>query len=129
MATPAGGGGGVPLTEFRRDLPPGWEPGDPSYTLATCFQRLRLWHRQREVPDECVGPIVAGRLGPRAQRAALELKLVRPDGMVIGDAALVRLSVDEVRDPADPTRILQHAIPSGAQALCNATSHRLRADG
>ncbi|CAJ1458578.1 unnamed protein product [Effrenium voratum] len=120
MATPSGSGG-IPLTEFRRDLPPGWEPGDPNYSLTTYFQRLRLWYRQTEVPDECVGPIVAGRLGPRAQRVALELRLVRPDGQVdVGDAALVRLSVDEVRDPADPAQILQHAIPSGVQALCNA---------
>ena len=36
----------------------------------------------------------------------------------MGDA-LVRLSVEEVRDPANPSIILQHAIPSGVQALCN----------
>ncbi|CAJ1364862.1 unnamed protein product [Effrenium voratum] len=93
MAMPSGSGG-IPLTEFRRDLPPGWEPGDPNYSLTTYFQRL--WYLQTEVPDECVGPIVAGRW------------------------TLVRLSVDEVRDPADPAQILQHAIPSGVQALCNA---------
>ncbi|CAE7567004.1 unnamed protein product, partial [Symbiodinium pilosum] len=73
------------------------------------------------VPDEVVGPLIAGRLQGRAQRIALELKLVRPDGTYdIGDAALVRLSVDEVIDPVDGVTIIQRHIPSGVQALCNA---------
>ena len=51
----------------------------------------------------------------------MELKLIRPDGTFdVGDAALVRLSVDEVIDPADGTTVLQAHIPSGVQALCNA---------
>lgn len=38
----------------------------------------------------------------------------------VGDAALVRLSVEEVRDPMNPNIVLQAAIPSGVQALMNA---------
>ena len=38
----------------------------------------------------------------------------------MGSDALVRLPVDEVRDPHDPNSILERAIPSGVQALCNA---------
>ena len=69
-----------------------------------------------------MGPLIAGRLQERAQRIALELKLARPDGAYdIGDGALVRLSVDEVADPVDGVTITQRHIPSGGQALCNAS--------
>ena len=53
---------------------------------------------------------------------AVNLKLPRPhdNGFDVGDNALVRLSVDEVRDPTNPQIILQAHIPSGVQALCNA---------
>ena len=113
--------GGVPLDEWRKDVPPGWKPGVESYPLKIYFAKLKLWYRCCEVPDEVIGPVIAGRLQGRAQRIALELKLVRPDGNYdIGDAALVRLSVDEVIDPADGVTVLQRHIPSGVQALCNA---------
>ena len=113
--------GGVPLDEWRKDVPPGWKPGVEAYPLKLFFAKLKLWYRCCEVPDEVVGPLIAGRLQGRAQRIALELKLVRPDGTYdIGDAALVRLSVDEVIDPVDGVTIIQRHIPSGVQALCNA---------
>ncbi|CAE7557756.1 RE2, partial [Symbiodinium sp. CCMP2456] len=90
------GAGGIPLHEFRKDVPPGW--GD----------------------DTMVGPLVAGRLQGKAQRLGMQLRLPRPDGGVdVGSDALVRLSVDEVRDPQNQGVILQHSIPSGIQALCN----------
>ncbi|CAE7280604.1 RE2, partial [Symbiodinium microadriaticum] len=119
MATPSTGG--VPLDEWRKDVPPGWKPGVENYPLKTYFAKLKLWYRCSEVPDEVIGPLIAGRLQGRAQRIALELKLVRPDGSFdYGDAALVRLSVDEVIDPNDGVTVLQAHIPSGVQALCNA---------
>eukprot|EP00439_Symbiodinium_sp_Y106_P034604 s9054_g4.t1 len=40
--------------------------------------------------------------------------------MDVGSDALVRLPVDEVRDPSDPNIVVQRAIPSGVQALCKA---------
>ena len=89
--------------------------------LKTYFAKLKLWYRCSEAPDEIIGPLVAERLQGRAQRIALELKLIRPDGTYdVGDVALVRLSVDEVVDPNDGVTIIQRAIPSGVQALCNA---------
>ena len=113
--------GGVPLDEWRKDVPPGWKPGVDNYPLKTYFAKLKLWYRCCEVPDEVIGPLIAGRLQGRAQRIALELKLIRPDGTYDhGDAALVRLSVDEVLDPSDGVTVLQAHIPSGVQALCNA---------
>ena len=84
------------------------------------FEKLKLWYRTCTVEDECVGPLIAGRLYGRAAKVAMSLRVPRPDGQVdVGDAALVRLSVDEVRDPATGA-ILQNHIPSGVQCLANA---------
>ena len=97
MAATTAGYSGIPLNEYRRDVPPG-----------TRTRRLRHYF-------ESAGPLVAGRLQGRAQRTP------RPDGGIdAGDAALVRLSVDEVRDPVNPQIVLQQHIPSGIQSLCNA---------
>ncbi|OLP86389.1 hypothetical protein AK812_SmicGene32497 [Symbiodinium microadriaticum] len=116
----SGPGGGIPLHEFRKDVPPGWAPGLPDCPLRLFFERLKLWYRIFDGADELVGPLVAGRLQGKAQRLGMQLRLVRPDGTYdVGSDALVRLSVEEVRDPANPAHILQHAIPSGVQALCN----------
>ena len=95
-------------------------PAIPDYPLKTYFERLKMWYRIYDGPDETVGPLVAGRLTGKAQKLALQLRLARPDGVVdVGSDALVRLSVEEVRDPANPAVILQRAIPSGIQALFN----------
>ena len=111
---------GIPLQEFRRDCPPGWSPGLPDYPLRLFFDKLKLWCQIFDGADELVGPLVAGRLQGKAQRLALQLRLPRPDGGVdVGSDALVRLSVDEVRDPTNPNIILQNSIPSGIQSLCN----------
>ena len=111
----------VEVSHFRKDVPPGWMPGMANYPLKLYISKLKLWYRICDCPDECVGPLVAGRLAGRAQRIALELRLIRPDGTYdVGDDALVRLAVDQVLDPADGVTVLQHHIPSGVQALCNA---------
>ena len=78
-----------------------------------------MWYRLYDGPDEAVGPLVAGRLRGRAQQIAMNLRLPDPTGHVdVGDAALVRLSVDEVRDPTTG-QVVQQMIPSGVQALLN----------
>ena len=118
---PGPGGGGIPLHEFRKDVPPGWCPGLPDYPLRLYFERLKLWYQIYDGEDTMVGPLVAGRLQGKAQRLGLTLRLPRPDGtMDVGGEALARLTVEEVRDPADPTVIIQQYVPSGVQALCNA---------
>ena len=121
MAVPsAPSGGTIPLTEYRRDVPPGWQPGDSSYSLRAYLEKLRMWYRISSLEDELVGPVIAGRLYGRAHRVAVSLRVPRPDGTYdIGDAALVRLPVDEVRDPAT-NELLQEHIPSGVQYLVNA---------
>ncbi|CAJ1430110.1 unnamed protein product, partial [Effrenium voratum] len=121
MAATTAGYAGIPLNEYRRDVPPGWAPGLADYPLRHYFEKLRLWYRIYNGDDESVGPLVAGRLQGRAQRIAIQLRVPRPDGGIdTGDAALVRLSVDEVRDPVNPQIVLQQHIPSGVQSLCNA---------
>ena len=120
MADGPSSSGGIPLHEFRLEVPPGWAPGLPDYPLRTYFEGLKLWYRVFDGQDEAVGPLVAGRLQGKAQRLGMQLRLPRPDGtMDVGSDALVRLSV-EVRDPVDPTIVIQRAIPSGVQALSNA---------
>ena len=100
---------------------PGRTQALPDYPFRLYFDKLKLWHRVYDGPDECVGPLVAGRLHGRAHRIALQLRVPRPDGTFDqGDSALVRLAVDEVRDPINPNQILQAHIPSGVQCLCNA---------
>ena len=109
---------GIPLQEYRRDFPPGWQPGLPDYPLRPYMDRVKVWYRLYDGPDETLGPLLAGRLGGRAQKTALTLRLPNPHGHVdIGDAALVRLAVDEVRDPMDPNVVIQHHTISGVQAL------------
>ncbi|CAE7553108.1 RE1, partial [Symbiodinium sp. CCMP2456] len=106
--------------ENFQDVPPGWAPNISDYPLRLYFEPLKLWYRIYEGDDTMVGPLVAGRLQGKAQRLGMQLRLPRPDGGVdVGSDALVRLSVDEVRDPQNQGVILQHSIPSGIQALCN----------
>ena len=91
-----------------------------SYPLKLYMERIRLWYRVYGAVDENVGLPLAGRLRGRAQQIALGLRLPDPHGGVdTGDAALVRLSADEVRDLATG-QVTQAAIPSGAQALMTA---------
>ena len=123
MATTSSGTntGGVPLEEYRREIPPGWDPSmAASYPLKTYLERVKVWYRLWDGPDESVGPLLAGRLRGRAQAIAMNLRLPTPHGgMDIGDAALIRLPVDRVEDPATG-EVIQHPIPSGAQALLSA---------
>ena len=117
---PSTSAGMIPLQEYRREIPPGWQPGDPAYPLKAYFDRLRLWYRIASLDDELIGPTIAGRLYGRAHRVAMPLRVPRPDGTFdLGDAALVRLEVDEVRDPGSGI-LLQAHIPSGVQFLTSA---------
>ena len=113
------GSGALPLQEYRRDIPPGWPPGEPSYSLKSYMDKLRIWYRIYNGDDESVGPMVAGRLYGHASRIAMSLRVPRPHGGYdTGNAALVRLAVDEVTDPLTGAVIQKH-IPSGVQTLMN----------
>ena len=79
MHQPPTNAGALPLQEYRRDVPPGWNPGDPGHPLRTYFEKLRLWYRVCSVEDELVGPLIAGRLYGRAAKIAMSLRVPRPD--------------------------------------------------
>ena len=105
--------GSIPLQEFRRDIPPGWTPGDSAYPLRLYFDKLKLWYRICNLDDEIIGPLIAGRLYGRAAKIALNLRVPRPDGgFDTGDAALARLSVDEVTRAATSSRATSHQVSS-----------------
>ena len=105
---------GIPIQEYRKDVPPEWASGLPDYPLQLYFERVKVWYRIYDGPDETVGPLLAGRLVGRAEKIALSLRLPHPHGNIdVGDTALVRLSVGEVREPLNAAIILQQAIPSG----------------
>eukprot|EP00435_Cladocopium_sp_Y103_P000736 s3374_g1.t1 len=82
----------------------------------------QAWHSSAWTPTRtsslaALGPL--RRLRGRAQQIALNLRFPDPTGHIdVGDAALVRLSVDEVIDPTGA--VIQRAIPSGPQALLSA---------
>lgn len=99
------------MQEFRREIPPGWAPGDSSHPLKLYMEKLQLWYKTTALEDEVVGPMVAGRLHGRAAKVAMTLRVPRPDGAYdVGPEALSRLSVDEVLDPV--------TWSSGATANC-----------
>ena len=54
---------------------------------------------------------------PASSPWAMSLRVPRPRD--VGDAALIRLAVEEVRDPNDQKVVLQAYIPSGVQYLMN----------
>ncbi|CAE8595807.1 unnamed protein product, partial [Polarella glacialis] len=116
-------GGGLPLSEFNKLVPPGWRPGIPGYPIKLFFERLKLWYRVTDNAEAQLGILVAGRLQGAPQKIALRLRLPRPvaagGGYDIGDEALIRLSQEQVIDPANNT-IVQEYIPSGLQFLCQA---------
>ena len=62
---------GIPLSEYRRDTPPGWAPNLPDYPLKLYLEKLKLWYRVYDGPDEAVGPLIAGRLSGQAQKLAM----------------------------------------------------------
>ncbi|CAE8636274.1 unnamed protein product, partial [Polarella glacialis] len=85
-------GGGLPLSEFNKLVPPGWRPGIPGYPIKLFFERLKLWYRVTGNAEAQLGILVAGRLQGAPQKIALRLRLPRPvaagGGYDIGDEAL-----------------------------------------
>ena len=52
----SGPGGGIPLHEFRKDVPPGWAPGLSDYPLRLYFESLKFRYRKFRGSDELIGP-------------------------------------------------------------------------
>jgi len=62
MQQPGPSSGSIPLTECRREVPPGWGPSIPDYTLRSYFEKLRPWYKVFDGADEIVGLLVGGRV-------------------------------------------------------------------
>ena len=125
--------GGLPLEEYRKDVPPGWHPDKKDYPLRRYFELLRLWIRLTNLEDTQVGPAIAGRLKGRAQTIALSLRFDVLDAngnqiILHGDDALAHPGgagpgVDRAVDLSGPKRLLEKLeIAFGPQD----TTYRLR---
>ena len=108
---------GLPLEEYRKDVPPGWHPDKKDYPLRRYFELLRLWIRLTNLEDTQVGPAIAGRLKGRAQTIALSLRFDVIDGngnqvTLHGDDALAHpgsagQGVGRAVDLSGPKRLLE----------------------
>ena len=47
------------LDEYRKDVPPGWQPGDPKYPVKSFLERVKMWYHLYDAPDVAVGPLLA----------------------------------------------------------------------
>ncbi|CAE8709789.1 unnamed protein product, partial [Polarella glacialis] len=119
-------GGGLPLGDFNKQIPPGWRPGIPNYPIKLYFERLKLWHCVTENAEAQLGVLIASRLQGVPQKIALRLRLPRPaaagGGYDIGDEALIRLSQAQLTDPATGT-IVQEYIPSTSLSLITGNAY------
>ena len=72
----------LPLNQYSKDIPPGWDPRDPNFPLRSYISRLKLWSRTTALRPEQMGPAVAGRLQGRPFDLALQMQIdlaPRPD--------------------------------------------------
>ena len=82
-------GGKMPLEEFSKTVPPGWQPHMPNYPFRQFIETLRLWYRITDYQPEQIGPVVTGRLRGGARTLANKLQCTDQAGNVHrGDAAL-----------------------------------------
>ena len=86
--------GGLPLDAFTKTTPPGWRPGNPKYPIRRYMQLLRLWWKQTDVQDQCLGPVIAGRLRGTAFQFAMAIQAERLD-LSDPDAGIRRTMVGE----------------------------------
>ena len=107
--------GGLPLDEYNRNVPPGFKPGIPDYPVSVYMEKFRLWYKQTDLPAECVGPVMVGRLKLGAYRLAVKIRVQRQDGRVLsGEDAISAPKEDATTDH------LGNAIPatpSGVQTI------------
>ena len=106
------------MDEFTKACPPGWAPGLEWYPLKLYFEKLKLWWRITDLPEEQVGPVIAGRLRKGAQTLALKLRMPKAHGQPgfdIGDEALVRVRIPAGMDPITGAATAEE--PGGTQTL------------
>ena len=72
------------LEEYNKQVPPGWEPHNPSYNLRQYKERLELWGHYNNTPGaelsgNQMGPAIVGRLKGAAYRLANKIQITIPD--------------------------------------------------
>ena len=93
-------GGGIPIDEYSRQVPPGWAPGIAGYTMKLYQQKVRLWYHMTDLPETAIGSALAGRLKGGAFRLAMKLRCTQQDGTVVtGDVALASPALPAYVDP------------------------------
>lgn len=109
----------LPLNQYSKDIPPGWDPRDPNFPLRAYISRLKLWSRTTSLRPEQMGPAVAGRLQGRPFDLALQMQIdlaTRPDlwGHYNGRQ---RLTGDEALAFPGAEEDAQNALPRIASGL------------
>ena len=72
----------IPLPQYTKSVPPGWDPSIQTFPLRSYIDRLKLWTRTTVLRSEQMGPAVAGRLVGRPFDVAMQLTVdisTRPD--------------------------------------------------
>ena len=93
-------GGGIPIDEYSRQVPPGWATGIAGYTMKLYQQKVRLWYHMTDLPETAIGSALAGRLKGGAFRLAMKLRCTQQDGTVVtGDVALASPALPAYVDP------------------------------
>ena len=103
---------GIPLDEYTRQCPPGWRPYVRNYTLNTYEEKLRLWMRMTDIPADCQGSVIVGRLKGSAYRIAMKIRLRRQDGTMLYQDEAVNAPAE-----AEDVNNALPATPSGLQQI------------
>ena len=76
---------GLPIDQYNKSTPPGWQEGVPHYPFRLYRQKLALWHALTDLQPHQLGPAIAGRLRGRLFNLAMSLQFALPDGTVLAE--------------------------------------------
>lgn len=114
--------GGLPLDQYTKSQPPGWQEGLPHYPFRLYSQKMKLWLQLTDLSESQVGPAIAGRLKGRLFNLAMSLRIQLPDGSVLTEDA----ALSHAGTPADPNNLFP-ATRSGMQELMHLLRDRFGA--
>ena len=79
------------LEEYSKNVPPGWEPHLPNYPLRLYVEKFNLWRNlvKDDFQAHQMGSLMVGRLKNAANRIAMKIQIVLPDGTTVTGAVAV----------------------------------------
>ena len=79
------------LEEYSKNVPPGWEPHLPNYPLRLYVEKFNLWRNlvKDDFQSHQMGSLMVGRLKNAANRIAMKIQIVLPDGTTVTGAVAV----------------------------------------